>query len=108
MIAEFVLIYRFTGFSYDRPGPSRAPAVTRRSPMKNMKRALRRHHVARLKAARRFHWEQDLRADAKFLAKVVDTPCPCSCWMCGNPRRHLNELTRQECRAIDREKSFRS
>ena len=25
-----------------------------------------------------------------------------------NPRRYLKELTRQECRAIDREKSFRS
>lgn len=76
--------------------------------MKNMKRALRRHHVARLKAARRFHWGQDIRHDAKSIGKVVDTPCPCSCWICGNPRRHLKELTRQECRAIDREKSFRS
>ncbi len=56
--------------------------------MKNMKRALRRHHVARLKAARRFHWGRDLRHDAESLGKAVATPCPCSCWMCGNPSRH--------------------
>jgi hypothetical protein len=26
--------------------------------------------------------------------------------MCGNPRRHFNEITRQEQAAIDRAKSF--
>lgn len=64
--------------------------------MKNMRRALRRHHVARLKAARRFHWGRDLRHDAKVLGQVVDTPCPCSCRMCGNPRRYFEPMTRQE------------
>lgn len=73
--------------------------------MKNMKRALRRHHAARLKAVRRFHWGRDIRHDAKLVGKVVDTPTPCSCWMCGNPRRFQNELTCQERRAIDRGKS---
>lgn len=24
------------------------------------------------------------------------TKCPCSCWMCGNPRRHLGEITLAE------------
>lgn len=74
--------------------------------MKNMKRALRRHHVARLKAARRFHWGRVIRHDANAVGKVVDTPCPCSCWMCGNPRRHFKEVSRQEQAFIDREKSF--
>ena len=74
--------------------------------MKDMKRALRRHHVARLKAARRFHWGRDIRQDAKSLGKVVDTPCPCSCWMCGNPRRHFKEATLQELRARDKWKLF--
>jgi hypothetical protein len=64
--------------------------------MKNLKRSLRRHHVARLKAARRFHFGRDLYGNAKALGKVVDTPCPCSCWMCGNPRRKLDELTIHE------------
>ena len=33
---------------------------------------------------------------------VVDTPKPCSCWMCGNPRRYRNgpRLTRQEMKFI--------
>lgn len=61
-----------------------------------MKRALRRHHVARIKRARRFHWGRDLAQEPKPLAKAIDTPCPCSCWMCGNPRRYFGELTRQE------------
>ena len=75
--------------------------------MKNMKRALRRHHAARLKVMRHFHWGRDIRHDVKSLGKAVDTPCPCSCWMCGNPRRYFNQLTRQEQVAIDRERSFR-
>lgn len=73
--------------------------------MKDMKRALRRHHAARLKHARGHHWGRDIRHEPKLLGKVIDTPTPCSCWMCGNPRRYLKELTRQERRAIDREKS---
>ena len=65
-----------------------------------MKRALRRHHVARLKRSRRFHWGRDLAQEPKPLAKAVDTPCLCSCWMCGNPRRYFRELTRQERREL--------
>lgn len=73
--------------------------------MKDMKRVLSRHHAARLKAARRFHWGRDIRHNAKLIGKVTDTPTPCSCWMCGNPRRYRNELTCQEHRATDREQS---
>jgi hypothetical protein len=29
----------------------------------------------------------------------ANTPHPCSCYMCGNPRKYFNELTRQEIRA---------
>lgn len=74
--------------------------------MKDMKRALRRHHVARLKAARRFRFGLDLRHNAKALGKVVHTPCPCSCWMCGNPRKHFMQVTLQEFRARDQWKLF--
>lgn len=73
--------------------------------MKDMKRALRRHHVASLKHARGHYRGRDIWHEPKLLGKVIDTPTPCSCWMCGNPRRHFQELTRQERRAIDREKS---
>lgn len=69
--------------------------------MKDMKRALRRHHAARLKHARGHYWGHDIRHEPKLLGKVINTPTPCSCWMCGNPRRHSKELTRQERRAID-------
>lgn len=69
--------------------------------MKNLKRGLRRHHDARLKAARRFHWGRDIRHDAKSIGKAIDTPCPCSCWMCGNPRRYFKERTLQEQVVID-------
>lgn len=74
--------------------------------MKNMKRAVRRHHVARLKAARRFYLWRDLRHDAVALGRVVATPCMCSCWMCGNPRRYLGEITMQEKTFLDKAKSF--
>lgn len=73
--------------------------------MKDMKRASRRHHTARLKRARGHHWGRDIRHEQKLLGKVIDTPTPCSCWMCGNPRRYFKVLTRQERRAIDRERS---
>lgn len=64
--------------------------------MKDMKRALRWHHDASLGAARRFHWGRDIRNEPKYLGMAINTPCSCSCWMCGNPRRHLNEVTLQE------------
>lgn len=74
--------------------------------MKDMRRALRRHQAARLKAARRFHWGRDIGDDPAALGKVVDTPCPCSCWMCGNPRRHFKEVSRQERTFAGREHPF--
>lgn len=64
------------------------------------KRAERRHHVDRLKHNRRFYWgsDRDLSKCQKQLARVVDTPTPCSCWMCGNSRKWLGEETIQERR----------
>ncbi|HEY9162852.1 MAG TPA: hypothetical protein VIS94_17380 [Desulfomonilia bacterium] len=32
------------------------------------------------------------------LGKVARTPTPCSCWTCGNPRRHFKEASIQERR----------
>ena len=66
----------------------------------NTKRAERRHHIERLKQRRRYYWgfRRDLSKAPKELAKAVDTPTPCSCWMCGNARKWLGEETIQERR----------
>ena len=69
--------------------------------MHDTKRALRRHHLARLKKARRRDFSMNagavcLAADKRFLGIHVTTPAQCSCWMCGNPRRHFGQITLQE------------
>lgn len=57
--------------------------------MKDMSRAIRRHHAARLKRARRFYFASDNRTDPRRLGMVLQTPAPCSCSMCGNRRRYI-------------------
>ena len=71
-------------------------------------RAERRHHRSRLKANRRRYWGRgrDLLTEPRAHAKVVDTPAMCSCFMCGNPRRHFNLRTIAE-RAADQERLHR-
>lgn len=61
---------------------------------KPMDRALRRHHVKRLIEKRRQHrmWRH-VGADIR---KAANTPTPCSCWMCGNPRKYFKQKTYQE------------
>lgn len=34
--------------------------------------------------------------DGKFAKRLIKTRVPCSCPMCGNPRRHFGQVTRQE------------
>ena len=78
--------------------------------MKNMKRALRRHHAERIK--RNFYkelkqWEyyhtdpeeheQWMRT---YASRRVNTSSMCSCWMCGNPRKYFGHLTLQEERHL--------
>ncbi len=58
------------------------------------KRAERRHHVDRLKRKRKYHFGREL--SGKELSQVVDTPKPCSCYLCGNPRKYFEEKTVQE------------
>jgi hypothetical protein len=65
---------------------------------KDLKRALRRHHIARLKRARRFYFRDDLAKNPVALGKIVTTATPCSCALCGNPRKRFLELTVQERR----------
>ncbi|KVP75411.1 hypothetical protein [Burkholderia ubonensis] len=65
---------------------------------KAMTRALRRHHIARLKRARRFYFGKDLAKDPVDLGITVTTAARCSCALCGNPRKYFLELTMQERR----------
>lgn len=67
-------------------------------------RAWRRHDLARVKRARSHYWTVNPRLENQVcparLGKVARTPAPCSCWMCGNPRRTPKDwLTLAERRA---------
>lgn len=73
--------------------------------MRQTLRALRRHHAARLKKARRFYHGSDLARLPARLGQAVATPARCSCWMCGNPRKFGGEPTRQERCALAREQA---
>lgn len=67
-----------------------------------MKRALRRHHSERRKRAVTRHARTfGLRADAVSVGIHARTRVPCSCWCCGNPRRHYAEPTMQERAAAE-------
>lgn len=67
--------------------------------MKDMSRAIRRHHAARLKRTRRFYFGWDNTTDSRRLGMLLHTATPCSCWMCGNPRHHEGR-TRAELRHL--------
>jgi hypothetical protein len=84
--------------------------------MEKFNRAVRRHHVARLKHKRQYYWGYGTRGhsgcaldeppgppermDEKVLGKVVQTPQMCSCLGCGNQRHNTAgwEPTLQERR----------
>jgi hypothetical protein len=54
--------------------------------------------------AREWHWGRHLSGNKKQHGQVVDTPTPCSCCMCGNPRKFSGEKTLQERRAAESQK----
>jgi hypothetical protein len=72
--------------------------------MKNVTRAIRRHHRARLiekrVAQRSWMFNSAPAAIAKIKGRLADTPTPCSCWACGNPRRIFGALTLSEKRSF--------
>ena len=82
-------------------------------------RAQRRSDSLRLKNKRASYWgfgkygwkertnHSPTYMSAKQIGSVVDTPTPCSCWMCGNPRKKLfssnsERLTVQERKANEK------
>ena len=55
-----------------------------------MDRALRRHHRQRVKNNRKKYWTVFPHEESpRRLGIITTTPCICSCWMCGNPRKHF-------------------
>ena len=64
-------------------------------------RAYRRHHNARmLRRAKRKLTEWGGTEWAEIAAaRWANNMAKCSCYMCGNPRRHFNQLTFQEQRS---------
>ena len=65
----------------------------------NNSRAVRRHHLARLKNSRKHYFVVNWWDDVdKRLGVISQYPKKCSCPMCGNPRKWLNERTISEMR----------
>ncbi len=67
--------------------------------------AYRRHHWRRAKgrALRYLSWlwlSHPGWITATKVARYAVDRVPCSCFMCGNPRRFTGEVTRQELRAV--------
>lgn len=80
---------------------------------KNHKRALRRHHLARIKRKRAsYHggYVRDLphAKQLRHVGRFARAMPSCSCWMCGNPRRYGGEVTMQEKRFAEKERPGRS
>ena len=68
-----------------------------------MKRAIRRYHRRRLLKSRiKNLWWVDRNLalnDIEYLNKIkylINTPTPCSCTLCGNPRKHFRIIKKQE------------
>jgi hypothetical protein len=91
-------------------GNSRSPSHTvERMMERQSRRALRRTHAARIKRSVVGYYDGWARASNcpdRVLGRLVATRTPCSCWMCGNPRRYLREPTMQEFRAFGRRRRF--
>jgi len=62
--------------------------------------SLRRHHERRIKERMRSYYGGYARNNARALGKLAQSRSPCSCWMCGNPRRYSGESTLQERRSL--------
>jgi len=66
---------------------------------RDFRRAQRAKRLKRI-----FTWAPkfDNHQDAyQWVVRMVQNPHPCSCYGCGNPRKHFGILTRQECQQAD-------
>lgn len=62
-----------------------------------MTRAERRHRAERAKARAKLFYGGWMR-EQRELGIAARSPKQCSCWCCGNPRRHFELPTIQELR----------
>ena len=65
-------------------------------------RAMRRHHEARMKTRVRSYYGGYARHIPRSIGRIAHARQLCSCFMCGNPRRHYGGGTLQERRDLDR------
>ena len=73
--------------------------------MEKFNRAVRRHHIARLKAKRKFYWGYNRSwgqvaneaMSPKQLGRIVQYPQACSCCGCGNQRRYEGRPLNEQC-----------
>jgi len=69
---------------------------------KNQMRSVRRHHRSRReKSVRKFirnvwGWNESDPSFEHHVKRMRDVRTVCSCWRCGNPRKHFDLRTRQE------------
>ncbi len=63
-------------------------------------RAWRRHHESRIKRRVRPYYGGYAKDKPRHVSRIACTRQPCSCWMCGNPRRYMGERSVQERRAF--------
>jgi hypothetical protein len=71
--------------------------------MGNKSRADRRHHHDRMKQkVSKFYWIKKWfgteESREEHIRQMAETRKPCSCYMCGNPRKHWKDKTMQEKR----------
>ncbi len=69
--------------------------------MKNIKAGLRRHHNQRLKKKRHAYGCLLYAYSDRWAGRYFQTPCVCSCRMCGNQRKH-HGLKFQELKALEK------
>ena len=62
-------------------------------------RSIRRHHERRIKSRVRSYYRGYAAHDPRHIGKIAHARQLCSCFMCGNPRRHWRQPTLQELRA---------
>lgn len=68
-------------------------------------RAIRRHHIARLKRNRSDYWAGYAKSSKRISGIVVNTPHPCSGHLCSNPRK-ISGGTMQEKRSDTKAKGL--
>jgi hypothetical protein len=60
--------------------------------------ALRRHHEQRIKQKVKHYYGGVFKDNPRKINQLTRTHTPCSCFMCGNPRRYQKTPTLREIR----------